>query len=135
MQANFQEIVEALLPFLQALDRFQISYYVGGSVASSYYGSWRRTQDVDVILAIRPDQVRTLARLLVQDYAIDADAWIDAFRHGQAFNIFYQPTLTKIDVMPLQTAHRQEEARRALPPGLFSLARLPSACPQPKIPF
>jgi hypothetical protein len=120
MQANFQEIVQALLPFLQTLDRFQIPYYVGGSVASSYYGSWRRTQDVDVILAICPDQVRTLAKLLVQDYAIDADAWIDAFRHGQAFNIFYQPTFTKIDVMPLQTAHRQEEARRAQPQSLFA---------------
>ena len=84
MQSNFQEIVEALLPFLQALDRFGIPYYVGGSVASSYYGSWRRTQDVDVILAIRPDQIRTLAKLLAQDYAIDADAWIDSFRHGKA---------------------------------------------------
>jgi len=113
MQGNFREIVEALLPFLQALDHLQIPYYVGGSVASSYYGTWRRTQDVDVILAIRPDQIRTLATLLAQDYAIDADAWIDSFRHGQAFNIFYQQTFTKIDVMPLQTAHRREEERRA----------------------
>jgi hypothetical protein len=113
MQSNFREIVEALIPFLQALDRLQIRYYVGGSVASSYYGTWRRTQDVDVILDVRPDQIRTLAKLLAQDYVIDADAWIDSFRHGQPFNIFYQPTFTKIDVMPLQTAHRQEEARRA----------------------
>ncbi len=115
MQSNFHEIVEALLPFLQALDRFGIPYYVGGSVASSYYGSWRRTQDVDVILAIRPDQIRTLAKLLTQDYVIDADAWIDSFRHGHAFNIFYQQTFTKIDVMPLQTAHRQAEVQRAQP--------------------
>lgn len=120
MQSNFQEIVEALLPFLQALDRFGIPYYVGGSVASSYYGSWRRTQDVDVILAIRPDQIRTLAKQLAQDYAIDADAWIDSFRHGQPFNIFFQQTFTKIDVMPLQTAHRQEEARRAQLRSLFT---------------
>ncbi len=95
MQSNFQEIVQALLPFLQALDRFQIPYYVGGSVASSYYGSWRRTQDVDVILAIRPDQIRTLAKLLAQDYMIDADAWIDAFRHGQAFNFFTNTPLPR----------------------------------------
>ncbi len=96
MPSNFQEIVEALLPFLQALDRFQIPYYVGGSVASSYYGSWRRTQDVDVILAIRPDQIRALARLLGQDYAIDADPWIDAFRHGQPFNFFSSPPSPKL---------------------------------------
>ena len=120
MQSNFQEIVEALLPFLQALDRFGIPYYVGGSVASSYYGSWRRTQDIDVILAIRPDQIRALAQYLTQDYAIDADAWIDSFRYGQPFNIFFQQTFTKIDVMPLQTAHRQEEARRAQPRSLFA---------------
>ena len=48
-------------------------------MASSYYGSWRRTQDVDVILDVRPDQIRTLAKLLVQDYLIDADAWIESF--------------------------------------------------------
>ncbi len=119
MQSNFQEIAEALQPFLQALDRFGIPYYVGGSVASSFYGSWRQTQDVDVILAIRPDQIRALAKLLAQDYAIDADAWIDAFRHGQPFNIFFQHTFTKIDVMPLQTAHRQEEERRAQRQSLF----------------
>lgn len=130
MQTNFREIVEALVPFLQALDRLQIHYYVGGSVASSYYGSWRRTQDVDVILDVRPDQIRTLAKLLVQDYLIDADAWIDSFRHNQAFNIFYQPTFTKIDVMPLQTAHRKEEERRAQPRLLLAGAppiRLSSA--------
>jgi len=130
IQSNFREIVEALLPFLQALDRWQIRYYVGGSVASSYYGTWRHTQDVDVILDVRPDQIRTLAKLLTQDYLIDADAWIDAFRHGQPFNIFYQPTFTKIDVMPLQTAHRQEEERRAQPQRLFAGAppiRLSSA--------
>jgi hypothetical protein len=120
MQSNFQEIVEALLPFLQALDRFGIPYYVGGSVASSYYGSWRRTQDVNVILAIRPDQIHALAKLLAQDYDIDADAWIDSFRHGQAFNIFYQQSFTKIDVMPLQTTHRQEEGRRAQRRSLFA---------------
>lgn len=97
------------------LEHLQIRYYVGRSVASSYYGTWRRTQDVDVILEVRPDQIRALAKLLAQDYMIDADAWIDSFRHGQPFNIFYQPTFTKIDVMPLQTAHRQEEARRAQP--------------------
>ena len=130
MQTNFREIVEALVPFLQALDRLQIHYYIGGSVASSYYGSWRRTQDVDVILDARPDQIRTLAKLLVKDYLIDADAWIDSFRHNQAFNIFYQPTFTKIDVMPLQTAHRKEEERRAQPRVLLAGAppiRLSSA--------
>jgi hypothetical protein len=130
MQSNFREIVEALVPFLQTLDRLHISYYVGGSVASSYYGSWRRTQDVDVILDVRPDQIHTLAKLLAQDYLIDADAWIDSLRHGQPFNIFYQPTFTKIDVMPLQTAHRKEEEQRAQPRQLLAGAppiRLSSA--------
>ncbi|GAC1408267.1 MAG: hypothetical protein NVSMB49_28430 [Ktedonobacteraceae bacterium] len=130
MQASFREIVEALIPFLQALDRWQIRYYIGGSVVNSYYVTWRRTQDVDVILDMRPDQIRALAKLLAQDYLIDADAWIDAFRHGQPFTIFYQPTFTKIDVMPLQTAHRQEEERRAQPQFLLAGAppiRLSSA--------
>jgi hypothetical protein len=130
MQNTFQEIVEALAPFLQAVKRLQNHDYIGGSVASSSYGSWRRTQDVDVILDARPDQIRTLAKLLVQDYLIDTDAWIDSFRHNQAFHIFYQTTFTKMDVMPLHTAHRKEEERRAQPRILLVVAppiRLSSA--------
>ncbi|GCE27600.1 hypothetical protein KDA_30840 [Dictyobacter alpinus] len=134
MQSNFREIVEALLPFLQALDRFSIPYYVGGSVASSYYGSWRRTQDVDVILAIRPDQIRALASLLAQDYDIDASAWIDSFRHGQAFNIFYQRSFTKIDVMPFRRLTGRKRSDE-LNLGPSSQAHLRSDCRQPKILF
>lgn len=131
MQSNFREIVDALLPFLHALDRFGIPYYVGGSVASSYYGSWRRTQDVDVILAIRPDQIRMLANLLAKDYTIDADAWIDSFRHSQAFNIFFEQTFLKIDVMPLQTAHRKEEERfrKQFCPRAIRRSSIPSPIP------
>lgn len=125
MQSNFREIVEALAPLIQTLDRFSISYYVGGSVASSYYGTWRRTQDTDLILDIRPDQIRTIAKLLAQNYSIDADAWIDSFRHNQPFNLFFIPTFTKIDVMPLSaSAHRREEARRAR-----TLSLIPGAPP------
>lgn len=113
MPSNFREVVEALLPFLQALDRFGILSYVGGSVASSSYARWRRTQDLDVILAIRPDHIRTLAKQRARDYASDADAWIDAFRHGQPFTLFFQQPFPRIDVRPLQTAHQQEETRRA----------------------
>jgi len=35
MQTNFREIVESLIPFLQVLDRLQIHYYIGDSVAGS----------------------------------------------------------------------------------------------------
>jgi hypothetical protein len=32
---------------------------------------------MDVVLDTRPDQLRTLAILLTQDYLTDVDAWID----------------------------------------------------------
>lgn len=91
MQSLLREIVEALDPLLQACDRFGILYDIGGSVASLWYGNWRRTRDVDVGLAACPDQIRTFAKLPEQDYLIDAGAWIDSFRYGRRFLFFISP--------------------------------------------
>ncbi len=42
----------------------------------------RRTQDVDLIADLKPDQVRPLAQALQSDYYLDEQAWQDAARRG-----------------------------------------------------
>ena len=42
---------------LAILDRLEIAYFVGGSVASSLYGVPRTTMDLDLIADIRLDQI------------------------------------------------------------------------------
>ena len=78
---NTPEIIQAITPVVMAFERFNIAYYIGGSVASSVHGKRRATQDVDVIAAIQHHHVQTLVKLLENEYYIDGTMVKDAIRH------------------------------------------------------
>ena len=83
----YHEVIEALLPLLQAFDQLGISYYIGGSVSSSLHGLPRRTQDVDVIVDIPLAQVHSLFQLLQSEYYLDEQRWM--IRFSAAFLIMF----------------------------------------------
>ena len=61
---------EAVSKVLETLDRMEIPYLVGGSVASSVYGIARPTMDADIVADMKPDQVDEFSALLqLQFYA------------------------------------------------------------------
>ena len=60
------EIVSALAPVAASLDRLNITWYLGGSVASSIYGLPRSTLDVDLVADLKVDQVAEFMRPLDQ---------------------------------------------------------------------
>jgi len=47
------DLVVALTPFVDLLDRLGVVWYVGGSVASTVHGQFRATNDIDVIADVR----------------------------------------------------------------------------------
>jgi len=49
MTMNATEIIDALTPLVEALEQLGIAYHVGGSMVSSWYGTARPTQDVDIV--------------------------------------------------------------------------------------
>src|SRR5450432_258053 len=110
----YHEVIEALLPLIQAFDQLGISYYIGGSVSSSLHGLPRRTQDVDVIVDIPPAQVHSLFQLLQNEYYLDEQALDDSVRRSFPYNVLHLKTMMKVDLIPLKRrAFTQEEARRA----------------------
>jgi hypothetical protein len=105
--------LQATLPFIDALEKLGILYYIGGSVASSVLGVRRFTIDADVIADIQVKHVRLLAKKLETIYYIDEDAIKDAIRHRSSFNIIYLSSMIKIDVfIPKQTPFAQQERQR-----------------------
>lgn len=83
-----------------ALDRAGIPYMLTGSFASSYHGSPRATQDIDLVIAPSPDQVRALVRLLpAAEYYVDEDAALDAQRRQGQFNVIDFATGWKVDLI------------------------------------
>src|SRR2546422_7300895 len=57
-------IVQALTPLVEVFEELQVSYYIGGSVASSAYGEARQTLDADIVADIQYEHVRPLVRRL-----------------------------------------------------------------------
>jgi len=98
MAMNTPEIVLALTPLVDVLERLSVSYHIGGSVASSIYGEARPTQDVDVVADLRLNQVRTFVKLLEADYYVDEDAVRDAIRRHSSFNVISNASMLKVDV-------------------------------------
>jgi len=68
------------LPVVEALEQLAIPYHIGGSVASSLYGEFRPTQDVDIVADLQLAHVRSFVKLLKDDYYIVEDAVRDVIR-------------------------------------------------------
>jgi hypothetical protein len=88
-----------------------------GSFASSYHGSPRATQDIDLVIAPTLDQVRALVKLLPEsEYYVDEEAALTAQRTQGQFNVIDFATGWKVDliVRKLRTFSRQEFDRRAV---------------------
>lgn len=89
----------ALKEFLGALDRLEIPFLLGGSVASSSLGVQRATQDINIVADLSADQVADLCTELPGFY-IDAEDAREAARSGRAFNAIHRGGAYKFDIFP-----------------------------------
>lgn len=92
--------LEVLQRAQAALDHAGIAYMLTGSFASVYYGSPRSTQDIDLVIAANPAQLRALIeRLPSAEYYADLDAALEAHKRESLFNIIDLKTGWKIDMI------------------------------------
>jgi hypothetical protein len=88
----------ALLPVIEALEALGVRYHVGGSVASSFVGIARATQDADLVADLRPEHAVPLAQTLAGTYYADEERISQAIRSRRSFNLIHLETAYKIDV-------------------------------------
>ena len=93
---------DAVSRVLEVLDRLEIPYLAGGSVASSIHGISRPTMDLDLVADLRPEQVDEFVSLLQPDFYADAAMIRDALTRPRSFNLIHFKTSFKVDVFPLQ---------------------------------
>ena len=80
------------------LEAAGIPYMLTGSFASAYHGRPRATQDIDIVIAPSPAQIRSLiAALPPTEYYADEAAALDALRQESQFNVIDLETGWKID--------------------------------------
>lgn len=96
------KILSALEPVINAFEELGITYYIGGSIASSAYGVARATMDVDFVSALELNQVESLVEKLKGSFFVDKEMIIDAIKTKSTFNLLHLDTMVKIDVFILK---------------------------------
>lgn len=94
------DAIEAFQLVLATLDRFEIPYYVCGSMASANYGFPRQTNDIDIVVDFENADLKEFCRLLQTSFYVDADKAEDSFERGRSFNAIHRATILKFDFFP-----------------------------------
>ena len=92
------EPIAITLRVIQELDRLNVPYFIGGSLASALYGEPRATIDADIIADLKNEHVAPLVRALSNEFYIAQDAALDAIRAQRSFNVIHLATSFKVDV-------------------------------------
>lgn len=105
-------ILLALKPFIKALDSLSISYYIGGSIASSIFGLPRSTMDIDIVADIQSFHISRLKQQLEKAFYIDEDMIKGAIDQLSSFNLIHLETAIKIAVFIQKKDPYQESVRK-----------------------
>ncbi len=118
------DVIDVTLLVAAAFERSGVAYFLGGSLASSFQGEPRATNDIDLVIGLSEAQVDGLVGALGPDFDVDPEALRRAARERGSWNIIYVPAVTKIDLFVLRAGpYDQSEFARRRPvevrPGQF----------------
>jgi hypothetical protein len=95
---NLSEPIAIIVELSAVFEELGLRYLVGGSIASSFHGIPRSTNDIDLVVALPGRVVDQLVAKLEDRFYVDRDMIIDAIKRQASFNIIHQPTMYKVDV-------------------------------------
>lgn len=126
------DLLAAVSPVVDALERLGVAYSVVGSIASSAHGIARASLDADLVADLRDRHVGPFVRLLEQDYYVEREAVQSAVERRSQFNVVHLATMLKVDLYLLtdRAFDRESFERRqsaALDPEATRLYRMATA--------
>jgi hypothetical protein len=93
-------IEDLLRRIVSALEQAGIPYMLTGSVASSYHGEGRASQDIDLVIAPDEPQLHSfLSSLPLTTYYVSEEAALDALRQRSHFNVIDKASGWKVDLI------------------------------------
>lgn len=107
---------ELLRHTAQVLERLAVPYLVTGSTATIAYGEPRFTNDIDIVAALRLDQVEPFCQAFPPpEFYCSIDAGRDAVQRCFQFNIIQPGSGLKVDVMiPADTPFNRSRLGRGI---------------------
>jgi len=105
---------ELLAYAIRACERLRLTYMVVGSFTSGAYGEPRFTNDIDIVVDLRPEQVDALCGAFPADqFYVSREAALGAIGIGGQFNVIEPESGNNIDFMIARRDEwGQEELRR-----------------------
>jgi hypothetical protein len=90
-----------------------ILYMLTGSMAMNYYAQPRMTRDIDVVIAIAPEDVGRVAALFRPDYYVSEENIRESVAHESIFNLIHQESVIKVDcIIRKKNEYRRVEFER-----------------------
>src|SRR5213079_53166 len=78
-------------------EQARIPYMLTGSMAMNYYAQPRMTRDIDVVIAIGPEDVGRVAALFRPDYYVSEENIRESVARESIFNLIHQESVIKVD--------------------------------------
>lgn len=94
--------IEVLRLVTEALDRLGIRYGIGGSIASSAYGTPRFTYGADLSVEPFPAKAAEFLRTLSDFFYVSEEAMKEALRRKSSFNLIHYDSGFKADLFVLK---------------------------------
>ncbi|MCD6553417.1 MAG: hypothetical protein J7M16_05345 [Anaerolineae bacterium] len=92
------EPIAVTLLVIEVLERLNVPYLIGGSLASAVHGVARATVDTDLVADLRLEHAAPLAQALSDMFYVDVESIRDAIRRRSSFNLIHLETMFKVDV-------------------------------------
>lgn len=90
-----------------------IAYMLTGSMAMNYYAVPRMTRDIDVVVAIGPDDVQPVTGLFQPDYYVSEQNIAESVAQQSIFNLIHNESVIKVDgIVRKASEYRQVEFER-----------------------
>ncbi len=101
---------------VDVLARLGVDYFVTGSIATIYFGEPRFTNDIDIVVALSPDQLSEFCRAFPQpEYYVSEEAAQEAVRAYGQFNIIHSTSGLKLDmIIPAHTSFNRSRFARVI---------------------
>src|SRR6185437_12795443 len=95
------------------LEGARIGYMLTGSMAMNYYAEPRMTRDIDLVVALRPEDTERIVKIFSPDYYVSREAVESSIKQESLFNVIHTLSVIKVDcIIRKQTRFRINEFDR-----------------------
>ncbi len=91
------------------LENLDVRYFIAGSLASTFHGMIRTTQDSDLVTEFGPEHIEPFVIALDKDFYIDKEMIINAVTDHSSFTIIHRESFFKVDIFIPQLRPFEEE--------------------------